>query len=191
MVRVAAGDHAAFATLVRRHEGAVFGTAARMLGDPTEAEDITQQAFLRILKAAPGYRPEAKFTTWMFTIVRNLVFNESRRRGRHTHASLEAPAMYADTSTPVQFEDVHATPPDADVLQRELESEIQNALAALPPQQRMAMILLRYEDMAYDEIGRVLNLSVPAVKSQIFRARETLRERLRRYLGATNPDSQG
>ena len=80
MAKVAQGDHAAFEELVTRHQYAVVGTVAKMLGNPSEAEDIAQQVFLRLWKSASRYKPTAKFTTYLFTITRNLVFNETRRK---------------------------------------------------------------------------------------------------------------
>ncbi|MEY5019770.1 MAG: hypothetical protein RLZ22_858, partial [Verrucomicrobiota bacterium] len=82
MKQIAGGDESAFRALVLRHQDAVVGTVAKMLGSPTDAEDIAQQVFLRIWQHAKQYRPDAKFTTYLFTITRNLVFNESRRRSR-------------------------------------------------------------------------------------------------------------
>lgn len=192
MLRVRDGDDAAFEALVRRHQHSVYGTACRMLGDATEAEDITQLAFLRIHRAAPRYRPAARFTTWMFAIVRNLIFNEARRRKRHRgHVSLDAPVKFSDEAAAREIAHTTQAGPDAEALQSELESEIQNALQSLPDQQRLAMVLLRYEDLSYEQIAAVLGTSVPAVKSLIFRAREMLRIRLKKYLAATDRHLEG
>ena len=192
MLRVRDGDHAAFEALVRRHQHAVYGTACRMLGDSVEAEDITQLTFLRIHRAAPKYQPTARFTTWMFAILRNLVFNEARRRKRHKgHVSLDAPVEFSDDATPRELAHPAQSGPDAETLQIELESQIQAALQSLPEQQRLAMVLLRYEDLSYEQIAEVLGTSVPAVKSLIFRAREMLRSRLKKYLAATDGQMEG
>src|SRR5271154_6090879 len=88
MVRIAAGDEAALRDLIEKHQGAVYGTIAKMLGDPVEAQDLAQQVFVRVYRAAGSYRATAQFKTWIFTIVRNLVFNEHRRRSRATLVSL-------------------------------------------------------------------------------------------------------
>ena len=87
MERIGAGDHEAFRQLVVRHQNAVIGTVAKMLGNPSEAEDIAQQVFLRIWRHAKRYRPDAKFTTYLYTITRNLVFNETRRKSRKKEVS--------------------------------------------------------------------------------------------------------
>src|ERR1700735_2437631 len=91
MVRIAGGDEAALRELIEKHQGAVYGTIAKMLGDPVEAQDLAQQVFVRVYRAAGTYRATAQFKTWIFTIVRNLVFNEHRRRSRATLISLHPP----------------------------------------------------------------------------------------------------
>jgi RNA polymerase sigma-70 factor, ECF subfamily len=178
MVKIGAGDHAAFRELVERHQNAVIGTVAKMLGNPTEAEDIAQQVFLRIWRNAKRYRPEAKFTTYLFTITRNLVFNESRRRSRKKEVSSDEREENSNLL-------VEANPdrqPDAELLQAELQRKVDEAIASLPESQRMAVVLRRYEQLSYEEIAAVLELSVSAVKSLLFRARTALREALSEYL---------
>ena len=170
MARAGDGDQKAFRLLVERHRNAVVGTVAKMLNDAAEAEDIAQQVFLRLWKHAKRYRPEAKFTTYLFTITRNLVFNESRRRGRKKEVSVEEREESTHTSLPAQ--------PDAELLQSELQQAVDKAIAGLPEAQRMAVVLRRYEQMPYEEIAEVLNITVPAVKSLLFRARGALRESL-------------
>ena len=185
MVRVRGGDRAAFADLVEYHQGRVVATVARMLGsDAAEAEDIGQQVFLRVWKSADRYEPTAKFTTWLYTITRNLVFNELRRRKHRPTTSLDAvPADGAGgAEAAARMEDLQVAAPDASLLQAELQQAISAAIALLPEQQRLAMILRRYEELSYEEIAGVLGLTVPAVKSLLFRARVLLRERLERYL---------
>ncbi len=178
MARVGAGDHGAFRLLVERHQDAVVGTVAKMLGNPSEAEDISQQVFLRLWKHAKHYRPDAKFTTYLFTITRNLVFNESRRRSRRKEVSSDE----REESSHLQIEANPDRQPDSELLQAELRAAVDAAIAALPEAQRLAVVLRRYEQMPYEEIAGVLSLSVSAVKSLLFRARSTLRESLSSYL---------
>ncbi len=186
MQRVRGGDRDAFAELVECHQARVIGTVARMLGPDAaaDAEDIAQQVFLRVWKSAPRYEPTAKFTTWLYTITRNLVFNDLRRRKSRPVTSFDAPAPSDESAAfaPVQFEDRAATAPDAILLETELQDAIAAAMDALPETQRMALILRRYEELPYEDIARVLDLTVPAVKSVLFRARTELREKLARYL---------
>lgn len=178
MDRVKQGDMEALRELIEAHQGRVIGTVARMLGDDADAEDIAQQVFIRVWNSAARYEPSAKFTTWLFTITRNLVFNEVRRRRRHPTASLER----EEDDRPFQAEDTNAKSPSAVLLDTEMQTAIQTAIDSLPEVQRMAVILRRYQDVSYEEIATILKLSVPAVKSVLFRARIELRERLKQYL---------
>lgn len=179
MKKIANGDHAAFRELLERHQDAVVGTVAKMLGNPSDAEDIAQQVFLRVWQHAKQYRPDAKFTTYLFTITRNLVFNETRRRSRKKEVPLNT-----ETSSSLHHEpsDAPHHRPDASLLDTELRNAVDQAIASLPETQRLAVILRRYENLAYEEIAEVLDLTVPAVKSQLFRARHSLREALSVYL---------
>lgn len=179
MLRVKEGDLIAFQELVEAHQFRVVSAVVRMIGDDREAEDIAQQVFVRVWNSAARYERSARFTTWLFTITRNLVLNEVRRRKRHPAVSLEP----QDDETPAVQPVDHATvTPDNALLDREMQEAIDAAIQALPEQQRMAIVLRRYEEMPYEDIGEVLGLSVPAVKSLLFRARNELKERLKRYL---------
>ncbi len=178
MLRVGDGDETAFEELIERHQKAIIGTVAKMLGNASDAEDIAQQVFIRLWKSAPRYQPTAKFTTFLYTITRNLVFNESRRRSRKKEHSFDERQDDFHLQTP----DPQTASPDDEILNNELQHAIDQAIANLPEKQRLAVILRRYEGMPYDEIGRVLELTIPAVKSQLFRARNILRDALQNYL---------
>src|SRR6516162_7232565 len=167
MLLVAGGDMAAFETLVGRHQALVAGTVARMLGSNSDVEDITQQVFIRVWKSAGRYVARAKFTTWLLKITRNLVFNEMRRAKRHPHL----PVQIEPEADEIPLKDERTSAPDATLLQNELQQAIEKAIGLLPETQRMALVLRRYEELSYDEIADVLDLSVPAVKSLLFRAR--------------------
>ncbi len=172
MQGVATGSEEAMRELVERHQNRVFGTIVRMLGSEREAEDLAQQVFVRVWKSAPRYQPTAKFTTWLYTIVRHLVFNESRRREK---------SSLSDELNDSLHDDRQSSPAD-DLLASEKMQAIQAAIEALPEQQRLAVIMRRYDDVPYEEIAAVLKQTVPGVKSLLFRARQTLRESLARYL---------
>lgn len=182
MLRVKEGDVQAFERLVELHQGVMIGTAARMLGNIDDAHDIAQQVFLRVWKSAPRYEPTAKFTTWLFTIMRNLVFNETRRRSRRKETSLEGDSENED-GLQRQFADHTAPAPDHITQQDELEKALDKAIAALPEKQRLAVVLRRHEEMPYEQICEILKMSLPAVKSLLFRARTELRKHLVTYLG--------
>ncbi len=175
---VGRGDTAAFEELVQRHQTLVLGTVSRMLGSNSDVEDIAQQVFLRVWKSAGRYVARAKFTTWLLKITRNLVFNELRRARRRTHLPIQPDPEAEEIPLP----DDKVSAPDAAALEKELAAAIDRAIAALPETQRMALVLRRYEELSYEEIGAVLGLSVPAVKSVLFRARTELRQRLAHYL---------
>jgi RNA polymerase sigma-70 factor (ECF subfamily) len=178
MSLVARGDTAAFEELIERHQALVIGTVGRMLASNSDVEDIAQQVFVRVWRSASRYVPRAKFTTWLLKITRNLVFNEMRRSKRHAHVPLQ-PEPGAE-EIPIKDESVQA--PDAALLEHELQQAIEDAIAQLPESQRMAVVLRRYQDLSYEQIAEVLDLSVPAVKSLLFRARTELRARLSSYL---------
>ena len=180
MQLVSGGDTAAFETLVERHQRLVIGTVGKMLGNNSDVEDIAQQVFVRVWKSAKRYVPRAKFTTWLLKITRNLVFNEMRRQRRHAHVPLQGET--GEEERPVK--DEHAASPAAALLEQELQGAIDAAIARLPESQRMAVILRRYEELSYEEIAEVLDQSVPAVKSLLFRARTELRASLSRYLAS-------
>jgi RNA polymerase sigma-70 factor (ECF subfamily) len=180
MARISKGDMAAMEQLIEIHQGRVLGTVYKMLGPHGDAEDITQQIFLRVWNSAGSYKETAKFTTWLFTITRNLVFNELRRRNRHPVSPLEQ----EEHENHFQARDAQTPGPDASLLESELQEAIQAAIEALPETQRMAVVLRRFEELSYEEIGDVLGLSVSAVKSILFRARAALRESLSKYLAS-------
>ena len=175
---VGRGDTKAFEALIERHQALVVGTVARMLGSNSDVEDLAQQVFLRVWRSANRYVPRAKFTTWLLKITRNLVFNEMRRTKRHAHIPMQAEPQGDDL--PIKDESVQS--PAESLLEHELQQAIEEAILQLPETQRMALVLRRYEGRSYEEIGAILDLSVPAVKSVLFRARTELRGRLASYL---------
>ena len=176
MMRARGDDEGAFRELVEATEDRVYGTTVKMLGGIEGAEDLAQKVYLRIWQARGRYEPTAKFATWMFSIVRRLVLNERRGRARRGvvfyQSAVEEPAREASGGVS----------PASEASAGELARAIDAALAELPEEQRMAMILRRYEEMPYEEIAVVLGTTVPAVKSLLFRARETLRIKLAAWL---------
>lgn len=166
MAATARGDAAAFAELVRRHHPRAWRLACRFLGDPSEAEDIVQEAFLRILRAAGRYRPSASFPTYLHTVVGRLCLDWARRRRP------EYPGELPDAAA--------AEPDPAESLTRaERRAALRQALAALPPAQRLALLLQHDEGLDYASIAAVMGVSVRAVEGCIRRARSTLANRLK------------
>ena len=178
MVRIAGGDHQSFRQLVERHQNAIVGTVTKMLGNTSDSEDIAQQVFIRVWKHAKRYKPDNKFTTYLYTITRNLVYNETRRLSRKRTVSTDA----REDEQHLQHPDEESAQPDVSMLDLELRAAIDAAIQSLPENQRMAVVLRRYDNVPYEEIAAVLNTSVPSVKSLLFRARTTLRDSLAKYL---------
>jgi RNA polymerase sigma-70 factor, ECF subfamily len=165
MQAVARGDLDAFRDLVLAHQRPAWSVAVRFLRDPAEAEDVVQEAFLRILRAAPRYRPTASFRTYLFQVVTRLCIDAAEKR--HTVYTDELPDV-ADPSP---------GPPEG-LAAREEVAEVQRALQALPPSQRMAVILQHYEGLRYAEIAQAMGTTVKGVEGLLARARSALQARL-------------
>jgi RNA polymerase sigma-70 factor (ECF subfamily) len=182
MLRVKRGDRAAFVELVEKYKQPVMNLVYRTLHDATEAEDLAQIVFLQVYKSAKRYESRAKFSTWLFTIARNLCLNEIRRRSRHPADSLEEAHAEHEDQPRQQFEDQDNVLPPEQLLHGELAQKIEEALAGLPENQRTAILLCRQEELSYEEIAEILGCSLSATKSLIHRGRETLKDKLKPYL---------
>ena len=182
MLRVKQGDRDAFEELVEKYKQPVMNMVFRTLRDATEAEDLAQHVFLQVYKSAHRYEISAKFSTWLFTIARNLCLNEIRRRSRHPADSLDQHLAGEEDQPAREIGDRKATAAHDELLQRELVEKIDEALADLPENQRTAIQLCRQEELSYEDIAEVLGCSLSATKSIIHRAREALKERLKPYL---------
>jgi RNA polymerase sigma-70 factor, ECF subfamily len=182
MLRFQAGDQGAFEELVRRNAGKIHGLVYRFLGGPSLVEDITQEVFLRIHRTAPRYQPSAKFSTWLYRIVANLCFNamRSRRKGHDRQMRWtddeDAEAFFGS------LPDVRRPGPTQLLDQAELQQRVAEAVAGLPENQRVAIVLNKFEGKSYDEIAEVLECSGMAVKSLLSRARRNLRTSLGGYV---------
>lgn len=166
MERVKNGDDAAFEELVARHSQTIYKLAYRFLFDPQEAEDITQEVFLRVYRAAGTYTPKAKFSTWLYTITKNICFNELRKKKSVTVYSIEDEMLpelpSSDASPVVKLE-------EAEVRQRVLD-----AVKALPANLRISVLLLKYHGLSYEEVADILGCTVNAVKLRVHRAKKYL-----------------
>jgi RNA polymerase sigma-70 factor (ECF subfamily) len=172
MLRFQRGDGAAFEELVRRHTRGVLNLVYRYLGDAAGAEDAAQDVFVKVYRARKKYRPEAKFTTWLYRIAVNHCLNEIRSRKSQPVGAAPIDDL---------LEEPAGTPVDAQLRRQELRRAVKEAINALPENQRMAVILARYQEMSYVEIADAMNLSIEAVKSVLFRAKENLQQRLARF----------
>jgi RNA polymerase sigma-70 factor (ECF subfamily) len=182
MLRVKRGNRAAFTELVEKYKQPVMNFVFRSLRDETEAEDLAQNVFLQVYKSRSRYVRTAKFSTWLFTIARNLCLNEIRRRSRHPAESLDEAHAENEDQPRQQFEDKKVFLPTENVLHDELAQKIDEALAELPENQRSAILLCRQDELSYEEIAKILDCSLSATKSLIHRGRETLKEKLKPYL---------
>lgn len=182
MLRVKQGDWGAFTELVEKYKQPVMNLVYRMLHDAAEAEDLSQVVFLQVYKSSGRYEVSSKFSTWLFTIARNLCLNEIRRRTRHPTDSLDVVHPDEADRPLQQYEDKKTFSPPESVLHGELEEKIEQALAELPETQRTAILLCRGDELSYEEIAKVLGCSLSATKSLIHRGRETLKQKLKPYL---------
>lgn len=165
------GDRQAFGALVERHHRAIIQFAHRFLStaDRATAEDIAQQVFLAAWKAAPSFKPRAAVKTWLLRITTNICLNHQRSRRRKPTTSLAGePAADASAS--------RTAPPDEAAVDQERAARLQAAVDALPANQRAAILLRHGHDLSYEEIAAVLETSISAVESLLFRARSRLRD---------------
>ncbi len=176
-----AGDEGAFDEIVERYSGRVYSLLTRFLGQHPGREDLVQETFLRIVRARDRYKPTARFTTWLYRIVFNLSVNETERSARRPQLSLDRPPGQEE-SGPMEVQDARDPDPAGRLETGDVVRAVRCAIAALPENQRMAVVLAKFDDLSYAEIGRVLDSSEKAVKSLIHRARETLRVQLAHFL---------
>jgi RNA polymerase sigma-70 factor (ECF subfamily) len=183
MLQVRDDVQGAFETLVERYQNRLLGVMAHLVGRVDEAEDLTQEVFLRIYRARKGYRPRAKFSTWLFTIANNLASNHLRGKGRSPVVALVGEDTGSQPLAPAN-ERVLAREgtPSAQMRKAELSEVVREALDVLGEDQKLAVLLNKFEDMSYAEIGEVMGRSEAAVKSLLARARNHLREQLEPYL---------
>lgn len=182
MLRVRSEDAGAFEELVDKYQHRLIGILAHLIGRADEAEDLAQEVFLRVYRARAEYHPQAKFSTWLFTIANNVALNALRRRQRKPTIQLPPTESGAHARPEDKLVSHRSPPPEERLHHQELAGVIQNALAQLNDRQRLAVALNKFEDMSYDEIAEVMGISGKAVKSLLSRARCQLRELLRPYV---------
>ena len=179
------GDHNAFAQLVRRHQRAMLNTAWRLLGDYDEACETVQDAFVAAWRNLAGFRQEAKFSTWLTSIT----LNQARNRGEQLRTRQRREGHSLDDPLPTGDGKIRVEPASmAPSVQEQLEAaavrqQVRDCIAALPPDFREVLVLRDMEELSYDEVGSALNIQAGTVKSRLFRAREGMRECLKRAMG--------
>lgn len=180
MLCLQAGDDDAFSVLVEKYRVPVIHFLYRMVHEPALAEELAQEVFLRVYRARKSYRPQAKFTTWLFRIATNVALNALRdgrlRRARETSLESDAPGLSPLADPGANVEQA--------LLEAERREQIRQAVETLPEKQRLAVLLHKYQELDYAEIAEILGCSESALKSLLFRAYEALRVKLRPLLGA-------
>jgi RNA polymerase sigma-70 factor (ECF subfamily) len=182
MLLAGAGDDSAFEYLVGKFRRPIISFMYRMTHNQAVAEELAQEVFLRVYRSRSSYQAEAKFSTWLYRIATNLAVNHAR----DTRAERVAPSVNLDEPDPetgTAPDVADATPTvEADILREERLAAIRKHVMALPERQRVAVLMHKYQGLDYKEIGKVLKLSESATKSLLFRAYETLRERLKEFV---------
>jgi RNA polymerase sigma-70 factor (ECF subfamily) len=168
VIRLQADDDDAFEELMRRYKRPVVNFCYRLLGNVTDADDIAQETFVRVYQQRAKLDADRPFTTWLFTVARNLCLDRHRYRQRHPAEPLDTAPEPATDSREIE--------------NRELAAAITAAIADLPEDQRTAIILAEYHGQSYTEIAGVMRCSEKSVESRLYRAKQTLRNSLRRWL---------
>ena len=184
MLRVKEGDETAFTQLVSLYQDRLLGVLYHLLQDQEAAEDLAQEVFLRIYRARRGYEPTARFSTWLFRIANNLASNLRRDEGRRKEVNLPASDSGPLGPRPEErlIAEKSALMPTRQLDKTETRGVVQAALSALNERQRIAVLLHKFEEMSYADIGATLDMSPAAVKSLLSRARENLRAELEPYV---------
>jgi RNA polymerase sigma-70 factor, ECF subfamily len=183
MLQVRDGDAAAFTELVLRYQNRLLTILEHLVGSREQAEDLAQDVFVRVFKARERYEPEAKFSTWLFTIANNVASNALRSRSRRREVGV--PEGNGD-STPLALDQLAKAAsgfmPTRALDKAEQAEMVRHAVAALSERQRMALLLAKFEGMSYHDIAQTMGLSVQAIKSLLSRARVNLKEILTPYV---------
>ena len=176
--RAQAGDREALSALVQSQQTYVYSIAMSLMHNPADAADMTQEAFMRLLRSLGTYRGETKFTTWLYRLVTNICLDGLRRRGRPVESLDEPVGGAAADDTPSVGERLadsdRWTHPEEEIELQESATEVRGALAQLPAAQRLALTLHYFQDMRYEDIAEVMGLPLNTVKSHIRRGKERL-----------------
>jgi RNA polymerase sigma-70 factor (ECF subfamily) len=193
MLQVREGDAAAFTELVLRYQNRLLTVLEHLVGNREQAEDLAQDVFVRVFKARERYEPEAKFSTWLFTIANNVASNALRSRSRRREVGV--PEGNGADSTPLALDQLAKAASGfmpARALDKAEQAEmVRSAVAALSERQRMALLLAKFEGMSYQDIAQTMGLSVQAIKSLLSRARVNLKEMLTPYVERGIPPEDG
>lgn len=181
MLKFQKGDKRAFEELMKKYFPRVMNFIFRYMGNREVAEELTQEVFIKVYKTAANYTPQSKLQTWLFTIAKNMSLNELRKY-KYKIVSMDQQLETDNGQVTMQLQDDGQATPRDDVLQNEKNMVIRQAIAGLPENQRIAVLLRRYEQFTYDEIAQTMGVSSKAVKSLLNRAKENLRDKLKSLL---------
>ena len=182
MVLYQKGEVRAFEVLLSRHRKPVYNFVLRFVGDKETAEDLLQETFMRVIKGAEAYKRQAKFTTWVYTIARNLCVDQSRRRKHRKHASLDAPLDASEESgTLMDVIPGNEMASDRKTVNKQLHATMQKAIAELSEEQREVFLMREFLDMPFKQIADVVGVPENTVKSRMRYALEKLRLELDEY----------
>lgn len=182
MVLYQRGEVRAFEILLVRHRKPLYNFILRYLGDKETAEDLLQEAFMRVIKGAEAYKRQAKFTTWLYTIARNLCVDQTRRRKHRKHASLDAPLDASDESgTLLDVLPSKEMASDRKSVNKQLHQTMQRAIASLSDEQREVFLMREFLDMPFKQIADVVGVPENTVKSRMRYALDKLRLELDEY----------
>ena len=182
MVMYQKGEVRAFEVLLSRHRKPVYNFILRFIGDKETAEDLLQEAFMRVIKGAEAYKRQAKFTTWLYTIARNLCVDQTRRRKHRKHASLDAPMDSSDESgTLMDVIPGNEMASDRKSVNKQLHEQMQRAIAQLSEEQCEVFLMREFLDMPFKQIADVVGVPENTVKSRMRYALEKLRLELDEY----------
>lgn len=187
MLEVRDGSPEAFGQLMEKHQARLLGVLVNWSGDRQEAEDLAQEVFLRVYQTREKYRAKARFNTWLYTIASNLLRNH--RRDSRLRRAAPLPASESGPLGPVRSigaDQFSAIGPTDRAHKEEVAHAVRQAVGALQERQRLAVLLNKFEDMSYQQIGEVMNLSEKAVKSLLARARANLRDALGPIIAPTH-----
>ena len=182
MLRAKVGDSSAFDYLVQKYRRPMISFMYRMVRNAAAAEDLAQEVFLRVYRSRTSYEASAKFTTWLYRIATNLAVNharDTRHERPEVQVSLDEPDE--ESGTTLELPDGNLTAEQA-IVRRERMLAIRSKVEALPEQQRLAVVMHKYQHMDYKQIAEVLKKTESATKSLLFRAYETLREQLKEFV---------
>ncbi len=184
MLEVREGNAVSFEELVSRYQARLLMVLRHLVGDPQQAEDLTQEVFLRVYRARESYEPGAKFSTWLYTIANHVAANSLRSRSRRHEVTLQSRDSGPMGARPLDnmLQASSGQMPARQLDKAEMREIVQMAMESLGERQRMAILLSKFEGMSYAEIGAIMDLTPQAIKSLLSRARENLREVLQPYI---------